>query len=253
METLDTHKDVKFSATEKAARLEEMVQDLKIFSVGISHDLRTPLRAIIGFSRALLEDHSSTLDETGKAYLVRIHAAGLRMDQLIQDALILGETNNGNLKLCPVNILSLVHEVVEIHPELNHVHAEISFGPVIPPVLAHESALFQCVSNLLCNAAKFVPDGVKPQIKIYSTLVKERVRVSFQDNGIGIAAEHQARIFDLFQRLNHKSEGTGIGLAVVKRAVEKMGGRVGVESEIAKGSTFWMEFDSTSPCHLKTK
>jgi signal transduction histidine kinase len=229
-------------ASKNADNLEERVRDLKIFSIGITHDLRAPLRAITGFSKALLEDYSSSLDETGKAYLNRIHAAGIRMDQLLQDALVLGQTNHENFVLAPVNLLNLVREVAEMHPELSHAKAEISFGPLMPPVLAHESALFQCVSNLLGNAVKFVPEGVQPRVRIYSTMADRRVRVFFQDNGIGISADDQLRVFDLFQRVSHKSEGTGIGLAVVKRAVEKMGGSVGLESELTKGSTFWMEF-----------
>jgi signal transduction histidine kinase len=252
MDSINSHyDDTRDLALQKAAELEIVVRDLKTFSIGISHDLRAPLRAIIGFSNALLEDHSDALDEIGRAYLVRISAAGHRMDQLIQDALIFGQMTPENFVLKPVNILNLVHEVSKIHPDLSEANVEITFDRPMPPVLAHESALFQCVSNLLSNAVKFTPGGIKPAVKIYSTFAEGRVRVFFRDNGIGIAAENQNRVFDLFHRVSHSSEGTGVGLAVVKRAVEKMGGSVGVESELAKGSTFWMEFalPSNSPMH----
>jgi len=104
-------------------------------------------------------------------------------------------------------------------------------------------ALGQCVSNLLGNALKFVPPGRVPQVKVWSQTIKRRLRLWVQDNGIGILPEDQVRIFDVFSRLDTAQayEGTGLGLSMVKNAVEKMGGQVGVESEIGQGSRFWIE------------
>jgi signal transduction histidine kinase len=246
MRSIDQQKDEKDLALDKAAQLEGMVRDLKIFSIGISHDLRAPVRAIVGFSQALLEDHSASLDDTGKAYLARINAAGRRMDQLIQDALVFGQTTEQSFVLSPVDVRHLVREVTELHPAFGQAHAEILFGPMMPSVMAHESALFQCVSNLLSNAVKFVPEGVRPQITITGSLDNGRVRICFRDNGIGISTSDQNQIFNLFHRVSHDSEGTGIGLAIVKSAVEKMDGTVGVDSVLGQGSTFWMEFAPVS-------
>ena len=109
--------------------------------------------------------------------------------------------------------------------------------------MGHETSLGQVVSNLLNNAAKFVAPGVKPRVRVRTERVGKNVRVWFEDNGIGIKPEFHERIFQMFQRLHpeRKYEGTGIGLTIVRKAVEKMGGKVGFESDGRNGSRFWIE------------
>jgi signal transduction histidine kinase len=110
-------------------------------------------------------------------------------------------------------------------------------------VLGHENLLSQCLLNLLQNAVKFVARGRPPKIRIWTEDRGGRVRVWVEDNGIGIAKDQQERIFGLFQRLHRQDAypGTGVGLAIVRKAVERMGGTTGVESEPGKGSRFWLE------------
>jgi signal transduction histidine kinase len=113
----------------------------------------------------------------------------------------------------------------------------------LPDVLAHEPSLMQVVSNLLSNAVKFVAAGTRPHVTISAETIGDRARLWVQDNGIGIAPEYQPRLFGLFERVHteQRFEGTGIGLAIVRKAVERMNGNVGVISDGTSGSRFWVE------------
>ena len=128
-------------------------------------------------------------------------------------------------------------------PEFQESRAEISIAQPLHKVLGHEALLSQCLSNLLGNAVKFVGPGVRPHVKIWTEAFNDRVRVWVTDNGVGIPKGKQDRIFGLFQRLHQEDvyPVTGIGLAIVRKAVERMNGKVGVESEPGKGSRFWLE------------
>ena len=230
------------SVGDRTSTLQGLLEGMETFSYGISHDLRAPLRAITGFSSILIEEHSSALNAEGKEYLNRINAASRRMDQLIRDVLTFNQTSKGDLVLASVSPLSLIKEVIAIYPDLDSSLITITVGPVIPPVLANEAALVQCISNILTNAAKFGPTGIKPEVIVASTLKDGVVRISFKDNGIGIDPENHFRVFEMFERLDRKHQGSGIGLSVVKRTIERMGGRVGLTSQLGQGTTVWMEF-----------
>jgi signal transduction histidine kinase len=127
-------------------------------------------------------------------------------------------------------------------PEFQEPRAGIRIDGPLKTVRGHEAYLTQCVTNLLDNAVKFVPAGRKPAVRIWSESIDGQVRLWIEDNGIGIAKEAQERVFGIFQRVHAESTypGTGIGLAIVRRAVERMGGAVGVESEPGHGSRFWV-------------
>jgi signal transduction histidine kinase len=147
------------------------------------------------------------------------------------------------LKLEPVPVQKLVQEIIEANPALQSSQAEITIDEPLPIVLANHAALTQCISNLLGNAVKFVVPGNVPQIRIWADHRNRRVRLWFEDRGIGIEKDAHDRIFQMFQRLDRtgKFEGTGIGLAIVRKAVERMDGKTGVESEPGQGSRFWLE------------
>jgi signal transduction histidine kinase len=115
--------------------------------------------------------------------------------------------------------------------------------------LGHAGFLTQCISNLLSNAVKFVPSGTQPHVRIWAEPADGYVRLCFQDNGIGIAEQNHHRIFRMFERINPDNEyrGTGIGLTIVRKAAERMGGRAGFESELGKGSKFWIEIKKVEP------
>ena len=228
---------------ERTARLQETISELEAFSYSVSHDLRAPLRAMQGYSQFLLSDYGKSLDETGRDYIERIRNAAARLDHLIQDLLTYSRVARAQIQLRPVDLEKLIREVLHAYPALQPPHTEIEIRHPLLRVLAHEPSMTQCISNLLGNSAKFVPPGTTPHITISTERRNNKVRVWFSDNGIGISPEHQQRIFRMFETVHHQHayEGTGIGLAIVRKAVERMGGEVGVESEPGRGSRFWIE------------
>ncbi len=142
---------------------------------------------------------------------------------------------------------ALLRGMIESYPAFQPPHAEIVIQGKLLTVLANPAGLTQCFSNLLNNAVKFVEPGQVPHVQVSAEVRDSLVRFWFADNGIGIAREHQERVFAMFQRLGRDYEGTGIGLALVRKVVEKMGGSVGVESEPGRGSRFWLELQPATP------
>jgi signal transduction histidine kinase len=229
------------TVAERTAKLRETIGELESFSYSIAHDMRAPLRSLQGFSDLLLQEHSAGLAPEGQAFLRRIATAAARMDKLIQDVLNYSRIVRGELPLERVDVAALVRSIVETYPPLSPEHAEIVVDGEFPPVLGNEAMLTQVLSNLLGNAVKFVAPGELPRVCVSAAETDDRVRFSIQDNGIGIPASQHAKIFEIFQQAAMGYGGTGIGLAIVKKAVERMGGRVGVESTPGAGSTFWFE------------
>ena len=232
--------------TEVATRTQELratISELEAFSYSVSHDLRAPLRAMQGYSQYLLEDYSDRLDEQGRSFLRRILASSLKLDRLIQDILTYSRISRTDLPLVAVNVQNLVQDVVQSYTEFQPSRAEIEILNPLPLVLGHEASLTQVVSNFLGNAVKFIPEGTRPHIRVWSEENDGTVRLSFKDNGIGIHPDNHERIFRIFEKGDSASayEGTGIGLAIVKKAIERMGGRIGVKSAPGKGAQFWIE------------
>jgi len=228
---------------ERTARLEETVSELEAFSYSVSHDLRAPLRAIQGYSFVLMEDYSARLDDAGKGYVNRIMAASNRLDRLVQDILTYSRASRNDIEFHRVDLDALIREIIEESPRFRAPDAEVLVRSPVHPVCGHEASLTQCISNLLGNAVKFVPVKKMPRVTIWSEPIASQIRICFQDNGIGIERAYQAKIFKMFERLvpEDKYEGTGIGLAIVQKAVERMGGKVGVDSIPGEGSTFWIQ------------
>jgi PAS domain S-box-containing protein len=228
---------------QRTAKLKESIGDLEQFSYSIAHDLRAPLRAMGAFSSMLLEEYQDKLDEDGVGYLRRIASAAERMDALIRDVLTYSRVVRSEAVLTNVGLDHLLREIVEQYPQFGSDHADVHIEHPLLPVLGNAALLTQCISNLLGNAIKFVAQGVKPRVRVWTELRDGWVRLSVQDNGIGIEDRHLERIWRMFERLHNNLtyEGTGIGLAIVKKAVERIGGRVGATSEFGHGSTFWIE------------
>ena len=227
--------------TERTARLREMIGELEAFSYTLTHDLRAPLRSMQGFASALQEDYHDKLGPEGADYIQRILTSARRMDLLIQDVLTLSRISRAEMSLKPVDTERLVSGILDSYPGFQPPQAEIQVEGPLPPVLANEAALTQCISNYLTNATKFVKPGVGPRVVISANEANGNVQINFRDNGIGVPAEAREKIFGMFERLSREYEGTGIGLAIVKKAAERMGGTVGVSSELGKGSTFWLK------------
>ncbi|HEY8933110.1 MAG TPA: ATP-binding protein [Rariglobus sp.] len=224
--------------------LQELVNDLEHFSYTITHDLRAPLRAMTGFASLLEEEKRDSLDASSREYIKRIITAAGRMDRLITDALSYSQLVRRQMPMEPIDVGALLSGMIESYPIFQEPKARIEIVGGLPRALGNEAGLTQCFSNLLGNAVKFVPPDTVPHVRIRAEQRDHRVRFWCEDNGIGIPAELQARVFGMFQRLSKNYEGTGIGLALVKKVAERMGGAVGLESEEGKGSRFWVEFQA---------
>jgi PAS domain S-box-containing protein len=235
--------DLEKTVAERTLSLQATVHELEAFSYSLSHDMRAPLRAMKGFSEILQDEYAERLGEQGRGYLKRISAAAGRLDQLIQDVLSYSRITRENIVLVPTDVEAIVRQLIDENPILHPPKAEVAVVTPMRCVLAHEAYLMQVLSNLVYNAVKFVSPGTLPRVKLWTEDRGDRVRLYVQDNGIGIPEEAHARIFGMFERFHdaRQFEGTGIGLTIVKKAMERMGGSVGLSSEVGRGSTFWIE------------
>jgi signal transduction histidine kinase len=192
----------------------------------------------------LMEDYGSGLDEHAKKYLNRIIQGGARMDRLIQDILTYSRLSRREIKLTPIALDKLTRDLAQQYTDAAQASApEIVVEGRLSNVIGHEPSLSQAISNLLNNAVKFVVPGVQPKIRVRTERRKGDIRLWVEDNGIGIKPEYQHRLFSVFERVHPEKnyEGTGIGLAIVRKAAERMGGRAGVESDGVNGSKFWIQ------------
>ena len=226
---------------QRTVELRNTIGELQAFSYSVSHDMRSPLRAMQGFAQALLDDYADKLDEYGKDYLHRIERGAKRLDLLIQDVLSYSSVANSEIKLRPVDLAPLLEELCSHHPEFQEPHAAIKIEGSLPVVLAHEAFLSQIFTNLIGNAVKFQMPGAKPEVIVSAEPSGNLVRIWIKDNGMGIDPSHHSQIFGIFGRVypGKTYDGTGIGLAIVKKAVSRMGGEVGLNSALGQGSQFW--------------
>jgi PAS domain S-box-containing protein len=231
------------TVNERTASLREAIAQMEEFSYSVSHDLRAPVRAMQCYAEVLREDYGDRLDDIAKKYLDRIIHGGVRMDRLIQDILTYSRLSRREMELAPIALDKLMQDIVRQYLDMHPPGADIQIEGQLPGVIGHEASLSQAVSNILHNALKFVAPGTTPKVQIYSERCNSDVRLWIEDNGIGIKPEYQHRLFSIFERIHPEKnyEGTGIGLAIVRKAVERMGGKAGVESDGVNGSRFWIQ------------
>ena len=181
--------------------------------------------------------------QSGSDYLVRIKNAAERLDRLIQDLLSYTRLSKTDTPLVDLDLDRMTREIVENYPNLRAPAAEVRIDGTLPHVWGYESALTQVIANLLGNAAKFVRPGAPATIRVWAENLGPRMRLWIEDQGIGIDPKDAERIFSMFVRVDESSRfgGTGVGLAIVKKAVEAMHGSVGVEPASEGGSRFWVE------------
>lgn len=236
------NEELEIRVQQRTASLREAIHQMEEFSYTVSHDLRAPLRAMHSYSEALLEDFSKGLPEQARHFLRRINENAIRLDKMILDVLTVSRLNRADLRLTRVPLEWLVRNLVEHYPNMQPPQVEIQIDPLLD-VIGHEPSLTQAISNLLSNAVKFVPRGRIPKVHVWTEQRGEQVRLWVEDNGIGIDPKYQHRLFGMFERIhpNLHYEGTGVGLAIVRKAAERMGGSVGVESAPEKGSKFWID------------
>jgi PAS domain S-box-containing protein len=231
---------------QRTQKLSETIGELEAFSYSISHDMRAPLRAMIGFSELIQEDYAAKLDATGIDYLNRICKASRRMDRLIQDVLSFSRLSRQDVDLETIDTDALVREIIHSYPNFHSESVDIVVKAPLPAVLGSEALLTQCFSNLMENGSKFTKPGTRAKVEIWGEASGGRVKIFFKDNGIGISEHNLKRIFEIFHRVGRDNEGTGIGLAIVRKSTEKMGGTVDVQSELGKGSLFWLDLLSAT-------
>jgi|SRR5579871_2606936 len=233
---------------------EQSNAELEAFSYSVSHDLRAPLRAIAGFAGALSEDYGPKLDDTARDFLNEIISATRRMNSQVQDLLDYGRVGRINMPVEPVNVADVLQEAVR-QADVGRDPALIIDVPDGLYVAGYSQVLAQVFFNLISNALKFSSQSARPEVRVWAEEHDGRVRVSIKDNGIGIAPEHQERIWNVFERLHDRAAypGSGIGLAIVKRAMTRMNGSCGLESALGNGSTFWIELRRALPPGKETR
>ncbi len=237
------NRDLEKRVTERTIELQEANAQMEAFVYSIAHDLRAPLRAMRGFAQALREDYDKSLDDAGKDYAARIISSAKFMDDLINDLLTFSRITRAELNLTSVSLDAILAEVREqLATEIQEKNAEIHVTAPLPDVIAHEATTRQILTNLISNALKFVATDITPRIALRAEDSGTHWRIWVEDNGIGIAENYRDRIFGIFERLHGGTyPGTGIGLAIVRKGVERMNGRVGFQSELGQGSRFWFE------------
>jgi light-regulated signal transduction histidine kinase (bacteriophytochrome) len=233
------HTQLETLVQERTKDLAAANKELEAFSYSVSHDLRAPLRAISGFSQALLEDYPDKLDDTGKHYLNRLHAASNHMAQLIEDMMLLSKVNQTELEFDELDLSRMARTTLKHAMEsagLNNVESDIEN---ILGAYGDERLIQILLDNLINNALKYSGKVDRPKIEI--GFDKAKLAYYVRDNGVGFDMQYVDKIFIPFQRLHRAEdfEGTGIGLATASRIVTRHGGKIWAYSEQNKGATFY--------------
>jgi light-regulated signal transduction histidine kinase (bacteriophytochrome) len=226
---------------ERTAQLEAANNELESFSYSVSHDLRTPLRAIDGFSHILLEDYASKLDEEGKRLLNVVRNNTSRMGQLIDDILQFSRTGRLEISFSRIDMEKLAYSVfIELRPVVVGDKFQLEIEP-LPPARGDSAMMRQVFVNLLSNAIKFSSTREIARIQVGATVKDDETIYYVKDNGVGFDMQYADKLFGVFQRLHsvNEFEGTGIGLAIVKRIIARHGGRVWAEGKINEGATMY--------------
>lgn len=243
----DANINLESKVDERTAQLFAKSKELESFCYSVSHDLRAPLRGIDGYSRLLLEDHHEQLNEEGRRFLKNVRTATKHMTDLIEDLLAYSRLERRRVSTAAVELSSLVSSVLNrCHDGCKNVHLTVEVGDL--HVSADPEGLAIALRNLIDNALKFSQYAAEPSIEIRAQAAGGHCILSVRDNGIGFDMRFYDKIFEMFQRLHRAEEypGTGIGLAMVHKAMERVGGRVWAESQLGAGAIFYLELPLSS-------
>jgi len=237
--------DLERRVLERTEELNEANRELETFAYTVSHDLKAPLRGIDGYSRLLEEDHVASLDEEGVTFVRNIRRGVTQLEQLIDDLLAYSRMERRALRVGTLDVEPLIEGVLrEREADLTsggvRIERAIAAGLT---VLADSDGLTLALRNLLDNAIKFTRDATPPVIEVGAKAEGGKCVVWVRDNGIGFDMKFHDRLYEIFQRLQRAEDyaGTGIGLTIVRKALQRMGGRVWAQSEPLRGATFFLE------------
>jgi len=233
---------------DRTTKLREMVEELEAFAYQLVHNLRAPLESIQNFSHSLARN----ITEPASAdYIRKIAVSAEKMDRFVHDVWNYSQLLQTTIEMEPVDLRAVLHACISSSTSFQPPAAQIEVTGDSAIVQGNKAALIECVTQILGNAVKFVAPGVTPSVRIWCDTRAGLTTLYFEDNGIGIPKTAQQRIFDVFQRVDKNYDGSGIGLTIVKKAVERMGGKIGLQSEPGQGSLFFIELKSalatTSP------
>ena len=229
---------------ERTVQLETKNRELETFAYSVSHDLKAPLRGIDGYSRLLMDEYAGQLDEEAHTFLKNIRQATERMNQLINDLLAYSRLERRSVHIDTIDLNEIVQTALaERSGEIEQRGVTVYVNLPCQTVEAEREALLQAVRNLLDNALKFTAQSPEPRIEIGGRESETSCILWMKDNGIGFDMQYHDRIFEIFQRLNYADDfpGTGIGLALVRKAMQRIGGNAWAESKIGQGSIFYLE------------
>ena len=244
-----------YQLRENFAERERLVQELERsnaelaqFAHIVSHDLQTPIRMVRNFTELLVRRYSDRLDETGESFIRMIQEGSLTMEALVRSLLNYATVGQQPLVPTPVDMTTVVDAVITmLQPNLEELSAEVSFKD-LPAVLGDRIQLQQLIQNLIGNALKYSRPGVAPRIRVAAERLETAWKMSVSDNGPGIERQFHERIFQPLKRLHGPEiSGTGLGLAVCRKIVERHGGRIWVESEPGQGAIFYFTLPPAEP------
>jgi light-regulated signal transduction histidine kinase (bacteriophytochrome) len=228
------------SVARQQVELERSNRELEQFAVVVSHDLREPLRTITSYTQLLAHRYHGQLDQDADDFIALTVASAQRMGQRIDALLALAHFNESGEEFRPTSLTTVLEEVLaDLHSQLQAAQATVQCA-ALPTVRGDAGQLRALFQNLLTNAVKFHHPDRPPHVRLSATKGKDQWEIRVTDNGIGIAAEHRERIFEVFRRLHTSKdyEGLGMGLAICKKIVERHGGHIHVESTPDQGTTF---------------
>lgn len=235
---------------DRTRKLEESNQALETFCYSVAHDLRAPLRSIQGFVTILGElSNGCPAQDEMLQYVERARSAASRMDRMIVDLLAYGRVSHADTPMAWVDVRSELNRIAaEFDDEIRRKHAVVEVQAEEGRVWTSRVLLAQIVTNLLSNALKFVCEGKPPHVTVRARATSRGLRIEVQDRGIGIDLTYRNKMFKVFEKLHSEPfPGTGIGLAIVQKAAERLGGQITVESEPGKGSCFILEIPNVGP------